>query len=311
MGFIHGDSRESTHFRQRIRSYNNVLSLTSLGTTETPYRQNNGGVYSFRIKGALYHNHGPLLPIDGERPKFAQIYVHDSRDLDAQVSHRMNVFQDNSLDQTILSTLTQLLQQCNWLVQTYETAGETLRSNPQLPVTLQLKVLNPWDKDPRTYNVPTADEIGILIVGSGDEEFDKRDIIIQARSGENEYQGLTRISEINPYYLALQYELLAQQRQDNPTTARGGSKHVSLAMWHSFHLFEREGTRSLLHCGGRLFQEWVVDAAAVNEQNSLRWVRQNQSKLRAQALSGLMERLDTTGLDSDLESVGHRVIPPS
>ncbi|RPA90000.1 hypothetical protein L873DRAFT_1882191, partial [Choiromyces venosus 120613-1] len=263
-----GDSRESTHFRQRIRSYNNVLSLTSLGTTETPYRQNDGGVYSFRIKGALYHNHGPLLPIDGERPKFAQIYVHDSRDLDAQVSHRMNVFQDNSLDQTILSTLTQLLQQCNWLVQTYETAGETLRSNPQLPVTLQLKVLNPRDKDPRTYNVPTADEIGILIVGSGDEEFDKRDIIIRARSGENEYQGLTRISEINHYYLALQYvlllpqgalgwridiplrgnveagltdrrELLAQQRQDNPTTARGGSKHVSLAMWHSFHLFER------------------------------------------------------------------------
>ncbi|RPA88449.1 hypothetical protein L873DRAFT_1615532, partial [Choiromyces venosus 120613-1] len=70
-----GDSRESTHFWQRIRSYNNVLSLTSLGTTETPCRQNDGGVYSFCIKGALYHNHGPLLPIDGERPKFAQIYV--------------------------------------------------------------------------------------------------------------------------------------------------------------------------------------------------------------------------------------------
>ncbi|RPA88385.1 hypothetical protein L873DRAFT_1622126, partial [Choiromyces venosus 120613-1] len=154
---------------------------------------------------------------------------------------------------------------------------------------------------------------------------DKRDIIIRARSGENEYQGLTRISEINPYYLALRYVLLLPQgalgwctdiplrgnRQDNPTTVRGGSKHVSLAMWHSFHLFEREGTRSLLHRGGRLFQEWVVDAAAVNEQSSLCWVWQNQSKLRAQALSGLMERLDTTGLDSDLESVGHRVILPS
>ncbi|RPA99190.1 hypothetical protein L873DRAFT_1907772 [Choiromyces venosus 120613-1] len=100
------ESRESTHFRQRIRSYNNVLSLTSLGTTETPYQQNDGGVYSFCIKGALYHNHGPLLLEDGERPKFAQIYVHDSQDLDAQVSHRMNIFQDNALDQTILSSLT-------------------------------------------------------------------------------------------------------------------------------------------------------------------------------------------------------------
>ncbi|RPA92304.1 hypothetical protein L873DRAFT_1862658 [Choiromyces venosus 120613-1] len=69
-----------------VRAYNNSLSLTSLGTTEVPYRVNDGGVYSFRIKGALYHNHVPLFPIEGERPKFAQIYVHDSMDLDAQVT---------------------------------------------------------------------------------------------------------------------------------------------------------------------------------------------------------------------------------
>lgn len=73
----------------------------------------------------------------------------------------------------------------------------------------------------------------------------------------------------------------------NPTTARGGSKHVSLAMWHSYHLFERVGIQSLLHNGKQLFQEWVVDAAAVNDQNNPRWVRQNQSKLRAQSLVGL------------------------
>ncbi|RPA96048.1 hypothetical protein L873DRAFT_1927032 [Choiromyces venosus 120613-1] len=103
----------------------------------------------------------------------------------------MNVFQDNALDETILSSLIQLLQKCNWLVQTYETAGETLQSNLESAVTLQLKVLNSRDKDPRTYNVPTVDEIGILIVGSGDEEFDKRDIIIYTCSRENEYQGLT------------------------------------------------------------------------------------------------------------------------
>ncbi|RPB02503.1 hypothetical protein L873DRAFT_1672822 [Choiromyces venosus 120613-1] len=78
-----GNSRESTHFWQRIQSYNNVLSLTLLGTTGTPYWQNDGNVYSFHIKGVLYHNHGSLLPEDGERPKFAQIYVHDSWDRNA------------------------------------------------------------------------------------------------------------------------------------------------------------------------------------------------------------------------------------
>ncbi|RPA92761.1 hypothetical protein L873DRAFT_1708711, partial [Choiromyces venosus 120613-1] len=59
------------------------------------------------------------------------------------------------------------------LVQTYKTTKETLQSNPESAVTLQLKVLNQQDKDPRTYNVLTADKISILIVGSEDKEFDK------------------------------------------------------------------------------------------------------------------------------------------
>ncbi|RPA89216.1 hypothetical protein L873DRAFT_1893232 [Choiromyces venosus 120613-1] len=99
-----------------VRAYNNSLSLTSLGTTEVPYRVNNGGVYSFRIEGSLYHNHVPLIPVEGERTKFAQIYVHDSMDLDTQVANQLNIFSNNSLDEYILGEITASLQDQNWLV---------------------------------------------------------------------------------------------------------------------------------------------------------------------------------------------------
>ncbi|RPA96467.1 hypothetical protein L873DRAFT_1925021, partial [Choiromyces venosus 120613-1] len=41
------------------------------------------------------------------------------------------------------------------------------------------------------------------------------------------------------------------------------------------------------------------------------WIRQNQSKLRAQLLSSLQERLDTTGIEDNLDTIRHCVILPS
>ncbi|RPA89215.1 hypothetical protein L873DRAFT_704691 [Choiromyces venosus 120613-1] len=71
-------------------------------------------------------------------------------------------------------------------------------------------MLDARNRDPRVYNVPTSDEIGILIVGDRDENFDKRDIIIRARQRHDDlqYSVLTQISELNPYYLSLHYVLL-------------------------------------------------------------------------------------------------------
>ncbi|RPA89763.1 hypothetical protein L873DRAFT_1754692, partial [Choiromyces venosus 120613-1] len=152
-----------------VRAYNNSLSLTSLGTTEVSYRVNDRHVYSFRIKGALYHNHVPLIPVEGERLKFAQIYIHDSMDMDAQVANCLNIFSNNSLDEHILGEIMTSLQDQNWLVQTYETAGEILKANLKEPITLQLKMLDARNRDLRVYNVPTSDEIRILIVGDRDE----------------------------------------------------------------------------------------------------------------------------------------------
>ncbi|KAI8635717.1 hypothetical protein BD408DRAFT_427283, partial [Parasitella parasitica] len=63
--------------------------------------------------------------------------------------------------------------------------------------------------DPRRYNTPTADEIGVLIVG-GDDESDSgarnRDIVLRLKSQDND--GLARINELHQHYDPLQYVLM-------------------------------------------------------------------------------------------------------
>jgi hypothetical protein len=339
----------SRAFRLNIRRYNNVLSMTSLGTKEMSFPPGDGGVYSFRIKGALYHEHGPMVASQGKEPKFAQIYIHDPDDMDRQLENRMNIFGDGSLDEQVLRTLQDLLHVHNPLVQIYKYAGEVLRDELEKPVTLQLRMLDSANKDPRTYNAPTANEIGILIVGMDEEEYQPRDIVLHHRSlnRENNYRGLKRIDELSSLYLPLRYVLilphgefgwstkipfrgnetvgptdrdeygverdpeeLARERTRNPTVGKGGTKHVTQAMFHSYYLFDRPEVRSLLLRSGRLFQEWVVDAAAAVEQNRLKWITENQPKLRAEEYSVLKGAISADD-ELDPSNVGVRVVLPS
>lgn len=323
--------------------------MTSLGTKEVPFRPEEGGVYSFRIKGALHHRHGPMVASQGKAPKFAQIYIHDPHDMDRQLSNRMNVFGDNGLDAQILGLLQEILQQHNPLVQIYKQAGEVLLAETDKPVTLQLRMLDTANKDPRTYNAPTVDEIGILIVGMEEEEYQPRDIVLHHRSlnPDNNYRGLKYIDELSSLYLPLRYVLilphgefgwstnipfrgnqealradreeygvardsiaLAQERQRNPVVGKGGTRHVTLSMFHSYYLFNRPGVRSLLLRSGRLFQEWVVDAAAAIEQNRLKWITENQTKLRAEEYSSLKAAISEND-ELDPSNVGTLVVLPS
>ena len=34
------------------------------------------GIYTFRAQGCIYHNIGSLLPKEGDRPRFLQLYTH-------------------------------------------------------------------------------------------------------------------------------------------------------------------------------------------------------------------------------------------
>jgi hypothetical protein len=59
--------------------YNSVLAFTSFGAKVDESVTRGLKPYSFRIQGELYHKIGFLYPVEGQRPQFAQLYIHDTK----------------------------------------------------------------------------------------------------------------------------------------------------------------------------------------------------------------------------------------
>ena len=73
---------------------------------------------------------------------------------------------------------------------------------------------------------------------------------------------------------------------------RGKQKYVSAMQFYSYILQLREGTHSLIHRGGLLFQQFVVDMYAKIESERLRWIKNNQSRLRTCLYNGLEDHIN-------------------
>jgi hypothetical protein len=185
-------------FRTRIRNYNNALAFSSLGVLIDQSVAGQSGVYTFRIQGELVHRIGSLLPHQGELPRFSQIHIHDSATTQAEI--RM-AHHHGLLDRTTLLRLSSMLDDIDPYFHIFQTARERLQTTNH--ISLHLKTINVAHLDQRRYNQPTADEIAIIMPGTGEEPVARREIILQSRSGP-----LKRISELHSAYLPLRYPLL-------------------------------------------------------------------------------------------------------
>ena len=72
---LKADTVEGKLFRQNTRTFNNALALSSL---QVQVRSFAGGYTPCIVfEGKVCQRIGPLLPDEGNDPKFAQLYVHD------------------------------------------------------------------------------------------------------------------------------------------------------------------------------------------------------------------------------------------
>ena len=67
----------SDSFRKHIHQYNATFAFTSLGVNIDHSVTSTSGPYAFKINGELHHLSKSLLPVKGEQPSYAQLYVHD------------------------------------------------------------------------------------------------------------------------------------------------------------------------------------------------------------------------------------------
>ncbi|KAL3639574.1 hypothetical protein CASFOL_017481 [Castilleja foliolosa] len=162
----------------------------------------------FTVQGQNYHMIGSLLPIEGEQPKFSQLYIHDTSN---EISNRINSVRSSSketnLHEDIVGDLKSMLDENNVLVRLFRMAKEKLSEHGDRNVSI--KLIGKRGPEVRTYNLPEVSEIAALIVGDFDEGLGTRDILIETRSGK-----LQRINELHPSYLGLQYPLIFSYGED-------------------------------------------------------------------------------------------------
>ncbi|OMO90279.1 DNA helicase PIF1, ATP-dependent [Corchorus olitorius] len=142
---------------------------------------------------------------------------------------------------------------------------QTSTRSPHLAFTLCCK--QDRETDDRTYCTPTSTDIaGLIVDGVADVE-GQRDIIVNHRK-----YGLQRISNLHPLYMSLQYLLLFPYGEDGfrlgicyvdcPQENELKRKTVTMREYYSYMIQQRQPKSSSLLRGGRLFQQYLIDAAS-------------------------------------------------
>ncbi|KIJ38628.1 hypothetical protein M422DRAFT_258746, partial [Sphaerobolus stellatus SS14] len=272
------DSSVGKEFRENIRRYNAAFAFISLGCKLNDHMEQGGGPYSFQVDE----------PSDS--PSYAQLYFYDP--LEA-LEHCMANVHNRNLNRYTMQALQTILTNCNPYVQLYKSAREILEEQSDHS-HLTLRLHFDATKDQRRYNAPTSSEVAALLLGPADQPYNRRDIILYLRGG-----GLRRIDEGSPYYTPLHYVLLfprgdfgwhhsmrlqpgeycrhhqsreeeeegVENENDSENEREGHQANqgkLTCARFHAYklHIKPEDKVQGLLHWGGRLLQQYVVDAWA-------------------------------------------------
>ncbi|KAG3173925.1 hypothetical protein PC128_g18193 [Phytophthora cactorum] len=188
-------------------------------------------------------------------PKFAQIYIVDP-DIQQRATHRRGIFSD--LCPVGLGDIEAMMAEHNPLAQQFLTFGERLRELG-------------------------ASGVGATMIEDGNLD-QPRDIILYAKGHR-----LFRLYETHATYDPLQYPLLLLYGELGWTytdtydgdIVRRNKRGMSFREHVAYRLYQKCDDQSVLHQGGRLFQQYCVDQRAKCEQEQLRWVAAHQSEIRA------------------------------
>lgn len=306
----------SKHFMQKIRQYNSLFSFTSMGGTIDKNINNGDGPYVFRVNGQIHHRIGCLLPKPNEIPKFAELYIFDTKNEIENRIHALNKEEMGSTDINpyIVEQLKKMFDEYNPLVKTFRYARDLFEEHKG--VDFSIRIIGADKGDPIQYEMPHTEDLAILIVGELNLENYKRDIIVQ-----NKNNGLQRISIFHPAYMALQYPLLFPYGERgfqlgipyyNSNTNKKSKKTrstITVHEYYKYHMHYRPNQPNPYLCYGRLSKQAIVDARAIEDEDRLMFIAKNQNKLRAECLQGIFDAVQK-GL-TEGNQIGKKIILPS
>ena len=337
---VSSTSTLSRLFLTNIRRFNTAFAFASCGGATAAdtlrlrqFRSN--GPYTFVVQGQFHHYLGSAQPlIQNSVPRYSQIYFYSGED--EQLGYRLNNFSElQEGDLRLAASMVQrVISREHRYARLYRSAADRQQASRGEPVAGGRLFLRAHDTpDPRRYNATAAPcEVAAIIPGAHDRQDYGRDIVVQDFHGN-----LRRICENHPSVDALSYPILnptgecgyhdripqhrVQPLQSNAPgqrAPRGGGaaggprRMVSKREYTAYRLLFRtrqqaadiasppSPLRSLLHLGGRLFQQWIVDYACQIEHERLQYQRNHQNDLRYHERRGLCDALQRGDHPSDV-----------
>ena len=302
-------SRRNDYFKKNIRKYNNCLAFASICINE---RSVPGGCPNFSIQGRACHKVSNLIAPDDKTPAFVQTYAFDSSE---QAGMRAEFHEDlkQGEPREILESLLSAFMVHNPHAQMFHQNINLLLNDEQYKNYDLVIRADPKSDDLRRYNMPSdKNEVAVLLPMEGLEGHEaggRRDITLHAREGSNQ---LITMHETHQCYDPWCYPLIHPFGDAGWTLLIphvGKTTNVSAREFYAFRLHSRGNDSDFIFLSGRLFQEYVTDMWAKVEHNNLRYIVDNQSKLRASIYQGAMDHLVDS--DADDTKIGKRIILPS
>ncbi|CEP09023.1 hypothetical protein, partial, partial [Parasitella parasitica] len=262
-----------------------------------------------------------------QQPRFARIYIFDSAN---ELQNRMNVAGNLDVSAHTMQSLQNMMHDVNSFVDLFKFMEEINAEQPGVIRDIRMLLRAESSPDARRYNAPTADEIGVLVVGCEDESIIlpcNRDIVLRLK-GDVEGGCLHLINELHQFYDTLQYMLMFPlgnpgwninvRKHDTSAMEVGGPTtngtdrnraEVSIMQYYSFRLMIRidldsnipRNMQVSLHSFGKLFHQYVVDQYARMEQQRLNFIKFNQRTLRAEIYNGLADAIRLG--DTDMRNI--------
>ncbi|GKD52863.1 helicase [Tanacetum coccineum] len=126
-------------------------------------------------------------------------------------------------------------------------------------VSVELRLLSEKTSS-RQYNAPTVAEVAALITNDFVDGDPIRDIIVNMKDEDGYHDKI-------PYHR-------------NTGTRKTNRGYVTMKEYYAYVIQYRQNHGTTLHRGGRLFQQYLVDAYTAIEEQRLSWTRNNQDTLR-------------------------------
>jgi len=137
--------------------------------------------YVFRVNGQIHHHIGSLLSEPNKIPKFAELYIFDTKN---EIENRLRALTKeepdrHDLNPAIIKGLQEMLDQHNPLVKIFRHAHDLFEEHKGIDISI--RILGANKGDPIQYEMPYSEDLAMLIVGDITAENYKRDIIVSTK----------------------------------------------------------------------------------------------------------------------------------